>query len=544
MVDRATSDGRPDLVAGRYRVTRAGRGGPGTAVLHGFDERLARPVALEVLLPQWRAYPSVQAAFASAALRAARVQHHHALRVFDLASDDGALYMVTDLASGGTLPDRLAGATASEASVRRLALAVLTALDAAHGAGLLHLDVAPVNVVFDEHGTIQLTRFGILDALYQAVRGGPAPDAAASQEVGPDRLVLPAPMARRAPECRAGADPAVGADLWSVGALLYRALTGIAPRVGAADGAVVPDPASLPTLRPGIDPQLAAAVAKALDPRPERRFESAADMAEAVTTPAASLAAAWRPMPAGAPDGPVGGADDVPTGPMEAVSRTALHAAFPSAEQPPATAEVSAQAPPIPLPSRHRLSRRATRTSAVVGVAAAVAAAISLAAISHQGNGATGAGTTSPAAATSPAGAPQATPAQPRAAAAGSTAPSPGSGPGTISAAPGAATATSGAQSTLTAQPVSPATTSPPATTAPATTTPVATTTPSTTTTTAPTTTATTAPTTTTTTAPPTTATTSPATTVPPTTSTTVLATTASSASGPAAAGTGTAPPG
>lgn len=236
MVDGAASEGRPDLVAGRYRIIRSGTGGPGTASLQGFDERLSRPVTLEVLRRQWRAQPAVQAAFASAALRAARVQHHHVLRVFDVASDDGSVYIVTDLAAGGTLADRLLGTAAGEAAVRRLAVSVLAALDAAHGTGLLHLDVAPANVVFDQHGTIQLARFGVLDALYQAVRGAPAPAGGAALWAGTDRLVLPAPMARRAPECRAGSDPSIATDLWCVGALLYRVLTGFSPRVAAAGG--------------------------------------------------------------------------------------------------------------------------------------------------------------------------------------------------------------------------------------------------------------------------------------------------------------------
>ena len=534
MVDRAASEGRPDLVAGRYRIIRSGTGGPGTASLQGFDERLSRPVTLEVLRPQWRAYPAVQAAFASAALKAARVQHHHVLRVFDVASDDGSVYIVTDLAAGGTLADRLLGTAAREAAVRRLAVSVLTALDAAHGAGLLHLDVAPGNVVFDEHGTIQLARFGVLDALYQAVRGAPASDAGAALWAGTDRLVLPAPMARRAPECRAGSDPSIATDLWCVGALLYRVLTGFSPRVGGAGGAVLPDPASLAALRPGTDPRLAMAVARALDPVPDRRFESAEEMAAALTSTGPE-GADWTSTVAAAAYASRADDDDARTGPMEALARTNLHPATGSAG--PVT-----QLVPSAAPDRSSKVHRTARASVGAGAAAVVAIVVSLAVVSHQAHGEAGTGSASPAASTSPARTAQQSPSRSGATPTGTAPPTQASSPPT-STPPGGFRTIPPAQPTLTAQPTSQVTAPSPTTTTPPTstsTTPPTTTSPSTTTV-APT--ATTAPATTTppTTTEPSTTTTTPAstttTTTPPTSTTTTPPTTTA---GPSTAGTAT----
>ncbi|MST32078.1 protein kinase, partial [Acidimicrobiaceae bacterium USS-CC1] len=325
MVDGA-ADGRPAVVAGRYRVLRAAAGGACTLELHGYDERLGRAVSLEVLRPEWRSDAGLRASFAAAARRAARLQHHHVLRVFDVVSDDGAPAVVTELAAGGTLADRLRGGILDEAAAQRLVLAVLAALDAAHGTGLLHLDVTPSNVLFDEHGTVEVARFGVLDALYRAVRATPGAGAEAAAE-GPDRLVLPVPMARQAPECRAGAEPTAAADLWSVGALVYRALTGSPFSTGRPADAPLSPLASLASLRPGVDRGLAAVVAKALDPRPEHRFASAVEMAAAVapsrrsTTVAPALVPA-DPAPPRSDDretdrtGPVGA---VRTGPVGAV---------------------------------------------------------------------------------------------------------------------------------------------------------------------------------------------------------------------------------
>ena len=511
--------GQPDLVAGRYRIVGTGVAGPGTAVLHGYDERLGRTVALESLRPEWRAYPAARAAYTAAAYRAARFAHHQVLRVLDVASEDGLTYMVSEPARGGTLADRLADGPLAEASARRTGLAVLGALHAAHTSGLLHLDLSPANVVFDEHGTIQVARFGILDALYRAVRDEPGVDPASPGTAGPgtgdpERLVIPDPLARRSPECVAGADPTAAADLWSVGALIYRALTGTFPWAGPRSA-----PTPLAVARPGTDRRLAAAVDRALDPRPEHRFASADEMAHALAEavpprrrPVAPVAAAWAAGAAATG----AAADGEPTGLMGQLIRTDRHAAVAAPAPPPAGGTASRWR----RASGPGSGSRRTARVAGAGAAAAVAAGILAAVLVHPGAGAS-TGPTAPAASSS---------APSTAAAPAAAAPSPTTVATTVPAPPPVAAVTS-------AVATAPTPAAPPPTTAPATTAAPTTTTTVAPTTTAPPVTTTTVPAASTTTAPPTTAAppTTTATTAPAATTTTTTAPASSPTTAPAA---------
>lgn len=511
--------GQPDLVAGRYRIVGTGVAGPGTAVLHGYDERLGRTVALESLRPEWRAYPAARAAYTAAAYRAARFAHHQVLRVLDVASEDGLTYMVSEPARGGTLADRLADGPLAEASARRTGLAVLGALHAAHTSGLLHLDLSPANVVFDEHGTIQVARFGILDALYRAVRDEPGVDPASPGTAGPgtgdpERLVIPAPLARRSPECVAGADPTAAADLWSVGALIYRALTGTFPWAGPRSA-----PTPLAVARPGTDRRLAAAVDRALDPRPEHRFASADEMAHALAEavpprrrPVAPVAAAWAAGAAATG----AAADGEPTGLMGQLIRTDRHAAVAAPAPPPAGGTASRWRRASGPGSGSRRTARVAGAGA--GAAAAVAAGILAAVLVHPGAGAS-TGPTAPAASSS---------APSTAAAPAAAAPSPTTVATTVPAPPPVAAVTS-AVATAPTPAVPPPTPAPATTAAPTTTTTVAPTT------TAPPVTTTTVPAAPTTTAPPTTA-------APPTTTATTAPAATTTTTAPASSPTTTAP--
>ncbi|HET9071881.1 MAG TPA: protein kinase, partial [Acidimicrobiales bacterium] len=545
MVDGA-AHGRPSVVAGRYRVLRAAAGGACTLELHAYDERLGRAVSLEVLRPEWRSDAGLRASFAAAARRAARLQHHHVLRVFDVVADDGAPAVVTELAGGGTLADRLRGGSLDEAAAQRLALAVLAALDAAHGTGLLHLDVTPSNVLFDEHGTVELARFGVLDALYRAVRSTPAAGAGAPAD-GSDRLVLPVPMARQAPERRAGAEPAAAADLWSVGALVYRALTGSPFSTGGPADAPLSPVAALASLRPGVDPGLAAVVAKALDPRPEHRFASAVEMAAAVAPSRRSTTVAPALVPADPPSRSDGRETDR-TGPVGAVPPTGRHAPVHHTGRLPGPVAVPMPAEPGPTTGRGRRRRPGVRTAGAAAGVAAAAAGLVVVALLHPAAGATSVRSGSASTAADPAGtsgrshqgvtAPYEAKAH-RPPTALSVAPRTGAAESTTTTAPDGTVTLAPATDPTTARSVRRATTTTVARTSPTTAAPSTTTTSSTTTTTVAPSTTTSAPPTTTAPASTTTSTTSPpSTTAPPTTtpSTTTSTTTPPTTSPPTSA--------
>jgi serine/threonine-protein kinase len=190
---------------------------------------------------------------------------------------------------GTTLEDELSGGPLPLGRTRDVAAQLLAALEAAHAAGVIHRDVKPGNVLTCPDGRVKIGDFGIAVALSDA-----------RQTSG--NLVLGTP-AYLAPERIAGKPASPAADLYSLGAVLYRCLTGKRPREGANTVRILAAMAMqraqpVMELRPEVDRALAAAVDRALDPDPAMRPGSASEMLamlEGRSQPAGSWRTASRP---------------------------------------------------------------------------------------------------------------------------------------------------------------------------------------------------------------------------------------------------------
>ncbi|MBO0894573.1 MAG: serine/threonine protein kinase, partial [Acidimicrobiales bacterium] len=260
-------------MGGRYQLGPVlGRGGM-AEVRRGRDLKLDRPVALKLLRPDLASHRAIRASFEGEARSAARLRHPHVVSIFDTGEDRGVPYIVMELLPGATLADRIRAGRLEESAVRPLAAQVLGALDAAHSAGILHRDVKPANILFDDEGGAKVTDFGIA----QAMEGGVAAELTSPGDV----LGTPTYVAPERTEGRA-ASPA--SDLWSLGVVLYEALTqkrpfpgdtAVAAALSAQQGSMTP----LSRLRPDLSPRLVATLERAVAPRPADRFTSAAAMA-------------------------------------------------------------------------------------------------------------------------------------------------------------------------------------------------------------------------------------------------------------------------
>ncbi|MGS2642065.1 serine/threonine-protein kinase [Streptosporangium sp. G12] len=204
------------VVAGRYRLLRElGRGGMGV-VWEGYDILLNRSVAVkEVLLPPnlSPAEHQVQLTRTSREARtAARLNHRGIVAIYDVAEQDGRPWIVMELVRArgldevGLLPVR---------QVADIGRQVLSALRAAHEAGILHRDVKPSNILLDAEGRAVLSDFGI------AVIEGDTSLTQTGMVTGSPSF-LP-------PERATGVDAGPWSDLWALGATLYAALVGQGP---------------------------------------------------------------------------------------------------------------------------------------------------------------------------------------------------------------------------------------------------------------------------------------------------------------------------
>ncbi|KXK59104.1 serine/threonine protein kinase [Micromonospora rosaria] len=262
----------PDLrLHGRYLLrTRIGLGGM-SEVWRADDEVLHRPVAVKALVAQFAADPQLRATIQREARAAARLTHPHITQVYDygeatLAGGVVVPYLVMELVDGENLAERLAAGPLPWPEAARTAGEVAAALAAAHRLGVVHRDVKPGNVMLTETGA-KVLDFGIA-----ALSG---PHLLAGRPGDP----LMGTPAYTAPERLTPGPPDPASDVYALGVLLYRALTGRTPlRVRtfaeAAEahrqGVPVPPPAV-----PGLPADLATLTLACLAADPARRPSAA-----------------------------------------------------------------------------------------------------------------------------------------------------------------------------------------------------------------------------------------------------------------------------
>jgi serine/threonine-protein kinase len=339
----------PELMAGRYELGPViGQGGMGT-VRRARDLRLGRDVAIKFLRPDLAADPDVRRRFEEEARAAARLGHAHAVTVFDTSEQDGEPYIVMEYLPGITLADELARGQIPTDRVRKLALAVLGALAAAHEVGIIHRDIKPANILITGDGTAKVVDFGIA----KSTEG--LDHTLAGQIIG-----TPAYLA---PERLEGKRATPQSDLYSLAVVLYEALTGRKPFVGDTPLALAhavhsTEPVPLLQLRPEVDADLAATVERAMDKEPERRFSSAEEMRRSLmpTTPQVEV-----PRVAVAPSDRGGLTRRVPVDPTRRGT---------------APAALSPSPAPPEQPPRHRPGLNGARVLALVAAAAIVLVAV------------------------------------------------------------------------------------------------------------------------------------------------------------------------
>ena len=228
---------------GRYALERHLGSGGMASVWLATDERLHRKVAVKLIADVLADDDRWLARFHREARAAASLSHPNIVTVFDFGVDDGRPYIVMAYVPGGSLKERLADDRPPPAA--GLARELLGALAHVHGAGILHRDVKPGNILIDDHGRSHLTDFGIARPQ----------DATTMTQTG---MVL-GTMRYLAPEVAAGEPATEASDLFAAGCVL-REVAGDepAPAIGGLIGALTAD-------EPDRRPRSAAAALEALD---------------------------------------------------------------------------------------------------------------------------------------------------------------------------------------------------------------------------------------------------------------------------------------
>ncbi|HTI32147.1 MAG TPA: serine/threonine-protein kinase, partial [Miltoncostaea sp.] len=292
-MDRADPS-RDRLLPARYRdPVLIAVGGMG-AVYRAHDERLGRDVAVKVPSDAVAGDETAGRRFRREAVSAARIHHPNVATVFDVGEHRGRSYMVMQLATGGTIADRLAQERPPPAVALDWIAQTAAALDAAHAAGVVHRDVKPANLLLDADGRVKVADFGVARVLGD--QG--ATLTAAGTVLGTSGYA--------APEQAEGRPATAASDVYSLAAVAFELLTGArpyAPRVGIAEltaHASAPVP-SARAREPGLPPAVDAVLTRGLAKAPEERFPTPGAFAAALTDALAPPAQATAVMPVAEP---------------------------------------------------------------------------------------------------------------------------------------------------------------------------------------------------------------------------------------------------
>jgi serine/threonine protein kinase len=261
-----------EVIADRYELEELVGTGGMSSVYKARDRLLERNVALKVLHPHYSDDAEYVERFRREARSVAQLSHPHIVTVIDRGEDGGQQFIVFEFIDGENLKQLIG--RIGPLPVRRaveLALEIADALAFAHDHGLVHRDVKPQNVLLTPDGDAKVTDFGIarsLDVEEGVTQTGTV--------LGTSNYL--------SPEQASGQPVTPATDVYSLGVVLYELLTGDVPFPGENFVAVAmkhinEPPPDLIERRPDVPLRLVAAVERALEKDPSRRFQSMGEFA-------------------------------------------------------------------------------------------------------------------------------------------------------------------------------------------------------------------------------------------------------------------------
>ena len=245
------------------------------------DAELERNVALKILLSSLSADPEKRKRFRSAARAASSLIHAHICVIHDVGeTEDGRPYLAMEYVEGEPLDQLLSHRKLGIRQVVELGAQVAEALEAAHTHGIVHRDIKPANIIVTARNKAKVLDFGL------AKRFGEEPLSELSTSVFETKTgVMIGTPHYMSPEQVLGREVDGRTDLFSLGVVLYEALSGQRPFLGRSVGEVInnvvnqaPEPLALGS--PIFSPRLEALVAKCLHKDPQQRYPSARALAE------------------------------------------------------------------------------------------------------------------------------------------------------------------------------------------------------------------------------------------------------------------------
>ena len=257
---------------GRYLIiTELGRGGMAT-VFQAHDPSFKRDVAIKVLPREFLHDPTFRSRFEREAQTIAALEHPAIVPVYDFGEEEGQPYLVMRYMPGGSLADRLRDGPLETAEIAKVLQRIGAALDRAHSQGMVHRDLKPGNILFDQYSDPHLADFGIVKLTQQT-----------STFTGAGVIGTPAYMSPEQAKGDANIDGR--SDIYALGAILFEMLTGIQPYnadtpMGLAVMHIVEPVPRILKVRPDLPPGCETIITRAMAKEREDRYARASELAE------------------------------------------------------------------------------------------------------------------------------------------------------------------------------------------------------------------------------------------------------------------------
>ena len=264
-----------------YRVTgRLGVGGMGI-VYDAEDEKLPRRVALKFLSDELVGNPDAIRRFRREAHTLARLNHPNICTIYEIEEHDGKPFIAMERLEGTNLKTHIARKTLETREVLDIAAQIAEALEAAHGAGIVHRDIKPGNIFVGPAGQVKVLDFGMARSFRRDDPAGPKDGSTIpGRPIGTVNYMAPERILQMPLDARC--------DLFSLGVVIYEMATGRLPFAGASPSETVTNilenqPTPINKLSPDRPAQLDQIVGRLTAKRADERYETARALLDDLT---------------------------------------------------------------------------------------------------------------------------------------------------------------------------------------------------------------------------------------------------------------------
>jgi serine/threonine protein kinase/Flp pilus assembly protein TadD len=264
----------------RYRIVKKlGAGGMGEVYL-AEDLKLGRKVAIKILSEEYTTNRDRLGRFEQEACSASALNHPNILTIYEVGNDDGRHFIATEYIDGVTLRQKLSEARLEPREILDIAVQVAAALEEAHGAGIVHRDIKPDNIMVRRNGYVKVLDFGLAKLTENSTDRTPSDGEAATRVfVHTDAGVVMGTSHYMSPEQARGKPVDARADIWSLGVVMYQMITERLPFEGetATDVLVAitqKEPAPIARFAPNVPAELDWIIMKALRKAKDERYQT------------------------------------------------------------------------------------------------------------------------------------------------------------------------------------------------------------------------------------------------------------------------------